>query len=147
MAAEGHRLVIVGVSEFTSILTVTFWVLLAAGTPDAVMTIFPVYAVALGVNALGSADTVRVVVTPGNTTPLAGLTDNQVTPEAAAVNSMALPVVFNCTVCDAGGVGGEVKLREAPVRVSVGRGAVTTSVTGMTAGLAKPVAVTWTLSV
>ena len=135
-----------GVSEFTSRLTLTFWVWFAAGTPDALMAILPVYGVALGSSALGFADTVRVVGTPGNTTPLAGATESQATPWADTVNVTGPPVVVSCNVCVAGGVGGDVKLIEEALTVSVGGGDVTTNVTGMTAGLAKPATVNWTLA-
>ena len=51
----------VGVTEFTSRLTFTLWLLLAEGTPLAVIAIFPEYGVALGSRPVGSAEMVSVV--------------------------------------------------------------------------------------
>ena len=55
-------------------------------------------------------ETVNVIGSPGNTTPLDGVTDIQGALATAALNVIGPPVVDSVTVCVAGTSGGVVKL-------------------------------------
>src|SRR5271155_758888 len=105
--AEGYRLVMAGVSAFTSIATVTYCVALELGTPDATIAIFPGYALELGSKPVLFTETVSVIGAPGSTTPLVGITDIQAALCTAALKGTAPPVVVSVTVC---GVAGVLKL-------------------------------------
>ena len=143
-AAEGQRLVMVGVVAFTSSDIEMFWVLFVVGTPLAVMTNLPAYGAACGSKPVGSAEIVSVAGTPGRATPLAGVTVAQVAPCNAAVKDTGPPLAISCRVCDVGGFGGGVKLMVVALTDNVGSGAVTVSVTVIKTGEANPVAATLT---
>src|SRR5882724_8460567 len=92
-AAVGHRLVMVGVSAFTSSPTVTLVALFADGTPLAVTTTLPEYGVASGSIPVVSTFTVSVIGAPGRTTPELGETVSQGAPCTAAVKGIGAPLV------------------------------------------------------
>ena len=116
--------------------------MLLAGTPDAVTVILPEYAVADAASVVASAETVTVTGAPGNTTPVAGVTDSHADP-AATVKGTGPPVVVSVKDCDAGWVGGEENDNDVTLITSVGKAFETFSVTPILRGLATPVAVTW----
>ena len=65
-------------------------------------------------------------------------------PCEAAVKDTGPPLAISFSVCDAGGLGGAVKLSVVALTDNVGSGAVTDKVTGIKTGDANPVAATLT---